>query len=50
MYESGSRSQRREAGKAFAKFAMAYSDQTESDHRVLLEAIESGRITAETGI
>jgi hypothetical protein len=36
--------------KAFAKFAVAYADQTESDHRVLLEAIESGRVAAEMGI
>ena len=36
--------------KALANFAVAYADQTESDHQALLEAIESGRITAETGI
>jgi hypothetical protein len=33
-----------------AKFAMAYADQTVRDHQALLEAIESGRVTAEAGI
>jgi uncharacterized protein (DUF2252 family) len=36
--------------KAMAKFAMAYADQTVRDHQALLEAIESGRVTAEAGI
>jgi uncharacterized protein (DUF2252 family) len=33
-----------------ANFAVAYADQTERDYQALLEAIESGRIVAETGI
>jgi hypothetical protein len=37
-------------GKAIADFAVAYADQTERDHQVLVAAIESGRIVAETGI
>ena len=36
--------------KAIADFADAYADQTEQDHQALVEAIESGRVTAETGI
>ncbi|MCP4166219.1 MAG: DUF2252 domain-containing protein [Chloroflexi bacterium] len=36
--------------KAIANFADAYADQTEQDHQALVEAIESGRVTAETGI
>ncbi len=36
--------------KAIGKFAMAYADQTLSDHQALVEAIESGRVAAETGI
>jgi hypothetical protein len=36
--------------KPLAEFAVAYADQTERDHRALVEAIESGRIEAETGI
>jgi hypothetical protein len=35
---------------AIADFADAYADQTEQDHQALVEAIESGRVTAETGI
>jgi uncharacterized protein (DUF2252 family) len=31
-------------------FALAYADQTERDHQALVEAIESGRVPAETGI
>ena len=34
------------ADKAFAQFGMAYADQTEHDHRALVEAIDSGRIHA----
>jgi hypothetical protein len=37
-------------GKAIADFGVAYADQTEGDHQVLVEAIESGRIQAQTGI
>jgi uncharacterized protein (DUF2252 family) len=41
-------------GKAFegamADFALAYADQTERDHQALVDAVESGRIVAETGI
>jgi len=37
-------------GKAIADFAAAYADQTERDHQVLVEAIESGRVPAQTGI
>jgi hypothetical protein len=29
---------------------MAYADQTERDHQVLVEAVKSGRIKAEQGI
>jgi uncharacterized protein (DUF2252 family) len=36
--------------KSIADFAIAYADQTEQDHEALVEAIESGRVTAETGI
>ena len=32
--------------KAFAQFGVAYADQTEHDHRALVEAIDSGRIHA----
>jgi uncharacterized protein (DUF2252 family) len=34
------------ADKAFAAFGLAYADQTERDHRALVEAIDSGRVTA----
>jgi len=37
-------------GKAIADFAVAYADQTTRDHQALVEAIESGRVVAETGI
>jgi uncharacterized protein (DUF2252 family) len=37
-------------GIAIADFAVAYADQTERDHQMLVEAIESGRIKAQTGI
>jgi uncharacterized protein (DUF2252 family) len=36
--------------KAIDDFADAYADQTEQDHQALVEAIESGRVAAETGI
>jgi hypothetical protein len=37
-------------GKVVANFAVAYADQTELDHQTLVDAIESGRVVAETGI
>jgi uncharacterized protein (DUF2252 family) len=36
--------------KFIADFAAAYADQTEQDHQSLIEAIESGRVGADTGI
>jgi uncharacterized protein (DUF2252 family) len=36
--------------KAVTKFASAYADQNERDHAALLEAVESGRLTAERNI
>jgi uncharacterized protein (DUF2252 family) len=36
--------------KAIADFAVAYADQTERDHQMLVEAIASGRIVAEAGV
>jgi uncharacterized protein (DUF2252 family) len=36
--------------QAISQFAVAYADQTESDYKALVEAVKSGRITAETGI
>jgi uncharacterized protein (DUF2252 family) len=36
--------------EAIGDFAIAYADQTERDHQALVEAVRSGRITAETGI
>ncbi len=36
--------------QALAEFAVAYADQTVRDHQMLVEAIQSGRIIAETGI
>jgi uncharacterized protein (DUF2252 family) len=36
--------------QAIAQFAAAYADQNERDHKALLAAIESGRITAEPGL
>jgi uncharacterized protein (DUF2252 family) len=35
---------------ALATFAEAYADQTERDHKALLAAIDSGRVTAERGV
>ena len=35
---------------AIGEFAMAYADQAERDHQALVEAVKSGRITAETGV
>ncbi len=36
--------------KAIADFATTYADQTEQDHQSLVEAIESGRVVAKSGI
>jgi uncharacterized protein (DUF2252 family) len=36
--------------EAVREFAGAYADQNDRDHRSLLDAIESGQITAETGV
>lgn len=36
--------------KAIRDFAVAYADQTEDDHQALVDAVQSGRIIAETGI
>lgn len=36
--------------QAIGDFAVAYADQTESDYQALVDAVKSGRITAETGI
>jgi hypothetical protein len=35
---------------AIREFADAYADQTERDHRQLVEAIDSGRVSAQTGV
>jgi Uncharacterized protein conserved in bacteria (DUF2252) len=36
--------------RALASFAEAYADQNERDYRALREAVQSGRVEAETGI
>jgi len=36
--------------KALARFADAYADQNERDHRALMDAIEDGRVEAQTGV
>ncbi len=36
--------------RAMAEFAESYADQNERDHRALLDAIESGRVAAESGL
>ena len=36
--------------EAIADFAVAYADQTERDYQALVEAVESGRVEAQTGI
>jgi uncharacterized protein (DUF2252 family) len=38
------------ADRAFARFARAYADQTEADHRALQQAVRSGRLPAEHGV
>nr|WP_247614724.1 DUF2252 domain-containing protein [Streptomyces sp. RG38] len=39
-----------ELDAAVAAFAVAYADRTEADHAVLLAAVRSGRVAAETGV
>jgi uncharacterized protein (DUF2252 family) len=36
--------------RSIAKFAVAYADQNERDHQELVDAVKSGRITAEAGL
>jgi len=36
--------------KAISDFAVAYANQTENDHQALVDAVQSGRIAAQTGI
>ena len=36
--------------RALASFAEAYADQNERDYRALQDAVESGRIVAESGL
>jgi uncharacterized protein (DUF2252 family) len=36
--------------KAIADFSAAYADQNERDYQTLLDAVQSGRITAQTGL
>jgi hypothetical protein len=36
--------------QAIGEFAVAYADQTERDYQALVDAVDSGRIAAETGI
>jgi uncharacterized protein (DUF2252 family) len=36
--------------RAIARFASAYADQNERDHQAVVDAVKSGRITAEQGI
>ena len=36
--------------QAIADFAAAYAEQNDLDHQALIEAIDEGRIKAETGI
>jgi hypothetical protein len=36
--------------KAITQFAVAYADQNERDHQALIDAVKSGRITAEPGV
>jgi len=35
---------------AVSDFAQLYADQTERDHQQLVDAIASGRVTAESGL
>ena len=36
--------------QAVAQFAVAYADQNERDHQALVDAVTSGRLTAERGL
>ena len=36
--------------RALAEFAEAYADQNERDYNALVDAVKSGRVTAETGL
>ena len=36
--------------RAIATFAEAYADQNEKDYEALKSAVESGRVTAQTGL
>jgi sugar/nucleoside kinase (ribokinase family) len=36
--------------KAIARFAAGYGDRNARDHQALLDAIEAGRVKAETGV
>jgi predicted alpha/beta hydrolase len=36
--------------RAITKFAAAYADQNERDYHALVDAVKSGRITAEPGV
>ena len=36
--------------QAIARFALAYADQTERDHELLVEAVRAGRVEAKTGV
>jgi hypothetical protein len=36
--------------KAIADFAVVYADQTERDYQALVDAVKSGRVSAEVGI
>ena len=36
--------------RAITRFAAAYADQHERDYRALVDAVKSGRITAESGV
>jgi hypothetical protein len=36
--------------QAITQFAAAYADQNERDHKSLVDAVASGRITAEPGV
>jgi len=36
--------------KAIANFATTYADQNERDHQALVDAVASGRITAQPGV
>jgi hypothetical protein len=36
--------------QALAEFAEAYADQNDRDYRALRDAVDSGRVTAQTGL